>query len=156
MRSNPDFLTSDIRRSLGFVASPRRFNGTFRAYNALSFLPIYINYIVAISRAQALLIIVGNADVLALDPVWRSFMNYIHNGGGWRGRPISWDPEANVDDYVEGIKRRAAGEDKETIERLKALVVGVSEGNDVVPHFDGDDEEIDGELGDGLVIREVD
>ncbi|SJL11598.1 uncharacterized protein ARMOST_15004 [Armillaria ostoyae] len=137
VRSNPDFLTSDIRRSLGFVASPRRFN-------------------VAISRAQALLIIVGNADVLALDPVWRSFMNYIHNGGGWRGRPISWDPEANVDDYVEGIKRRAAGEDKETIERLKALVVGVSEGNDVIPPFDGDDEEIDGELGDGLVVREAD
>ncbi|KAK0496625.1 hypothetical protein EDD18DRAFT_1105727 [Armillaria luteobubalina] len=126
------FVASDIRRSLGFVASPQRFN-------------------VAVTRAQALLIIVGNADVLALDPVWRTFMNYVHTMGGWCGPRISWDSMANVDDYVESVKSRAAGEAQETITRLKSLVVGVSEGGGFIPPFDSDDDEIDGGLGDGLV-----
>ncbi|KAG7441339.1 RNA helicase [Guyanagaster necrorhizus] len=139
VRSNSDFIASDIRRSLGFVASPRRFN-------------------VAMTRAQALLIIVGNSDVLALDPVWRSFMNYVHDHGGWRGHRMSWDPLDNVNDYVEHVKRRAAGEAEETLTRLKALVVGVSEAGGVLPSLDSDDDddEIDGGLGDGLVIQEVD
>ncbi len=108
------------------------------------------------TRAQALLITVGNADVLALDPVWRTFMNYVHNMGGWCGHRISWDPMASVDDYVESVKSRAAGEAEETIMRLKSLVVGVSEGGGFISPFDSDDDEIDGGLGDGLVIREVD
>ncbi|KAK0215503.1 P-loop containing nucleoside triphosphate hydrolase protein [Armillaria fumosa] len=137
VRSHSDFVASDIRCSLGFVASPHRFN-------------------VAVTRAQALLIIVGNADVLALDPVWRTFMNYVHNMGGWCGHRLSWDPMASVDDYVEDVKSRAAGEAEEIIMRLKSLVVGVSEGGGFIPPFDSDDEEIDGGLGDGLVIREVD
>jgi helicase MOV-10 len=44
------------------------------------------------TRAQALLIIVGDPNVLSIDRMWRSFLNYIHNNGGWKGRPISWDP----------------------------------------------------------------
>ncbi|KAK0492593.1 RNA helicase [Armillaria luteobubalina] len=132
VRSCSDFVASDIRRSLGFVASPQRFN-------------------VAVTRAQALLIIVGNADVLALDPVWRTFMNYVHTMGGWCGPRISWDSMANVDDYVESVKSRAAGEAQETITRLKSLVVGVSEGGGFIPPFDSDGDENDGGLGDGLV-----
>ncbi|KAL5477389.1 hypothetical protein EMCRGX_G024183 [Ephydatia muelleri] len=46
VRSSSTFLLEDIRRQLGFVSSPKRFN-------------------VAISRAQALLIVVGNPHLLA-------------------------------------------------------------------------------------------
>lgn len=63
---------------------------------------------------------------------------------------------ASVDDYVESVKSRAAGEAEETIMRLKSLVVGVSEGGGFISPFDSDGDEIDGGLGDGLVIREVD
>jgi len=47
---------------------------------------------VAVTRAKALLIIVGDPLVLGLDPLWRTYLNEVHAGGGWRGRAIPWDP----------------------------------------------------------------
>ena len=47
---------------------------------------------VAVTRAKALLIIVGDPLVLGLDPLWRAYLNDVHAGGGWRGRAIPWDP----------------------------------------------------------------
>lgn len=47
---------------------------------------------VAVTRAKALLIIVGDPLVLGLDPLWRAYLNTVHAGGGWRGRAIPWDP----------------------------------------------------------------
>ena len=51
---------------------------------------------VAVTRAKALLIIVGDPLVLGLDPLWRDYLNTVHAGGGWRGRPIPWDPTESV------------------------------------------------------------
>ncbi|KAJ7931318.1 hypothetical protein B0H13DRAFT_1858158 [Mycena leptocephala] len=64
VRSSREFVEYDLRHTLGFVANPRRFN-------------------VAVTRAQALLIVIGDPDVLSLDPLWRSFLNYIYTNGGW-------------------------------------------------------------------------
>lgn len=50
------------------------------------------------TRAKALLVIVGNPSVLSLDPLWRSFLNYIYDNRGWTGCDITWDPEAPVDE----------------------------------------------------------
>ncbi|KAI0316313.1 P-loop containing nucleoside triphosphate hydrolase protein [Amylostereum chailletii] len=77
--SSREYVEYDLQHTLGFVANPRRFN-------------------VAVTRAQALLIIVGDPAVLSLDPLWRSFLNYIYVNRGWRGIPISWDPYAHVRD----------------------------------------------------------
>ena len=56
-------------------------------------------FIVAVTRAQAMLIIVGDPQVLSLDPLWRGFLNYVYLNGGWTGRPnITWDPKAEVDE----------------------------------------------------------
>jgi helicase MOV-10 len=44
-----------------------------------------------VTRAQALLIIVGDPSVLSLDPLWRSFLNYIHVNHGWRGDEPTWN-----------------------------------------------------------------
>lgn len=52
---------------------------------------------VTVTRAQALLVIVGNPHVLGLDPLWRSFLNYVHLNGGWVGPDIPWDPTVHVD-----------------------------------------------------------
>ncbi|KAF8970450.1 P-loop containing nucleoside triphosphate hydrolase protein [Flammula alnicola] len=107
VRSNKDFVTSDIRRSLGFVANKTRLN-------------------VALTRAQALLIVIGNPVVLSLDPIWRAFLNYVHKRGGWRGKHIDWDPEepvASTGEYSSERKSRAEGEMEETIARLKALIL---------------------------------
>ncbi|CAE6520072.1 unnamed protein product [Rhizoctonia solani] len=72
VRSSAQEVEFDLRHTLGFVANDRRFN-------------------VTITRAQALLIIVGDASVLGLDPLWRSFLAYVHQEGGWKGSPIPWD-----------------------------------------------------------------
>jgi helicase MOV-10 len=54
--------------------------------------------VVAVTRAQALLIIVGDPEVLSLDPLWRGFLNYVYLNGGWTGPDITWDPKAEVDE----------------------------------------------------------
>ncbi|ESK92561.1 rna helicase [Moniliophthora roreri MCA 2997] len=112
VRSTTDFITADITRTLGFVANPFRFN-------------------VAITRAQALLIVIGNPIVLGLDPLWRSFLNYIYINGGWKGRQPSWSPREAVDStesvdgesqYISLARRQAAGEAEEELARLKSLI----------------------------------
>ena len=40
---------------------------------------------VTVTRAQALLVVVGDPRVLALEPVWRGFLRYVCARGGWRG-----------------------------------------------------------------------
>lgn len=60
----------------------------------------------AVTRAKALLIIVGNPHVLGLDPLWRGFLNYIHANGGWTGSPgIPWDPQQEQVDMDELTRR---------------------------------------------------
>lgn len=86
VRSTRDFVTYDLKHTLGFVANPRRLN-------------------VAVTRAQALLLIIGDPSVLSLDPLWRAFLNYIHLNGGWKGDPPTWDTSEPV--------RETGGYDKE-------------------------------------------
>jgi helicase MOV-10 len=51
---------------------------------------------VAITRAQSLLIVVGNPAILGLDGLWRSFLNFVYSQGGWRGSDgPPWDPTNN-------------------------------------------------------------
>lgn len=49
------------------------------------------------TRAKALLIVVGNPEVLSLDPMWRSFLNYIRRNNGCIGAEITWDYNEEVD-----------------------------------------------------------
>ena len=58
------------------------------------------NCSVAVTRAKALLIVVGDPAVLGLDPLWRSFLNYVHKNDGWKGMDIPWDPDTPVREDV--------------------------------------------------------
>lgn len=99
---------------------------------------------VAMTRAQALLIVIGDPDVLGLDPLWRCFLNYVHKSGGWKGRRIGWDPDAPVDrspprpprrkggktlesgttgGYDEAVRRQAETEMDELIARTKGIIL---------------------------------
>ena len=68
---------------------------------------------VAVTRAQALLIVIGDPHVLSLDPLWRSFLNYIHLNGGWAGPAPTWDTNETVDEsgeYDQQIRAAAVTE----------------------------------------------
>ncbi|KIY47324.1 P-loop containing nucleoside triphosphate hydrolase protein [Fistulina hepatica ATCC 64428] len=81
VRSSREFVEYDLKHTLGVV--------TYIADTTST---------VAVTRAQALLIVVGDPHVLQLDALWRQFLNYVHDNGGWTGIPIPWDPSDPVDD----------------------------------------------------------
>ncbi|KAL5476887.1 hypothetical protein ACEPAI_3073 [Sanghuangporus weigelae] len=108
VRSSPDKITFDLRHTLGFVASPRRFN-------------------VAVTRAQALLVVVGDPFVLGLDPLWREFINHVDLRGGYTGVDLDWDTSEPVDHSArldEARRTEGLAELEELIRRTSELDLG--------------------------------
>ncbi|TFK28518.1 RNA helicase [Coprinopsis marcescibilis] len=107
VRSSKQFLEYDLHHTLGFVANPRRFN-------------------VAVTRAQALLIVIGDPQVLGLDPLWRSFLNYVDCQGGWVGPEIPWDssvPVESVTRYDVAVRQAAELDMNEFARRVEKLAL---------------------------------
>ncbi|XP_063300399.1 helicase MOV-10 [Pelobates fuscus] len=69
VRSSEDYVKFDEDFNLGFLKNPKRFN-------------------VAITRAKALLILVGNPIILRNDPNWSKFLTYCQEIGAYTGYPI--------------------------------------------------------------------
>lgn len=99
--------------------------------------------LVAVTRAQSLLVVIGNPTILSLDPLWRRFLNFIHSKGGWTGTTIEWNPADIVapdqDGYDEELRCRAEREMEETLTRLKAHIIN-ADGPEIVLDQDSDDE----------------
>lgn len=76
VRSSNNLINEDIKHALGFVASPKRLN-------------------VAITRARALLIIIGNPKLLAMDPHWRSVLIHCMNNDAYTGCNFQLDFSIN-------------------------------------------------------------
>ncbi|XP_065066981.1 putative helicase MOV-10 [Rhopilema esculentum] len=66
VRSNEEYLKTDSAFRLGFLKNPKRFN-------------------VAITRAQALLVMIGNPFVLSKDKYWKGVLDYCIANGGYTG-----------------------------------------------------------------------
>ncbi|XP_046583747.1 RNA helicase Mov10l1-like [Haliotis rubra] len=66
VRANEKLIGFDLRHTLGFLSNAKRFN-------------------VSITRAQALLIIVGNPHVLCQDDKWRSLIRHCVDNGAYVG-----------------------------------------------------------------------
>lgn len=126
VRSDPSKISHDLKHALGFLVNPRRMN-------------------VALTRAQALLIVVGNPKILGLDPLWRSFLNYVQAHGGWKGVEPDWEVRWPEDDpeepSVQGVSAR--DEMDGLAHRLRGLVV--SQIGDRVVQED-DEEDYDAEV----------
>lgn len=76
---------------MGFLTNRRRLNGCpFTLIRRLLKLTLTL---VAVTRAQSLLIMVGDPEVLGKDPLWRTFLNYIRLRGGSTGKEPSWKVE---------------------------------------------------------------
>eukprot|EP00965_Chrysotila_dentata_P112245 3710669-Pleurochrysis_carterae.AAC.1 len=81
VRSSEEHIESDLRHKLGFLSNPKRFN-------------------VAITRACALLIIIGNPAVLQLDPNWGALLHLCVTKGGYAGVPPPPDQEKSAADSL--------------------------------------------------------
>ncbi|XP_030321193.1 helicase MOV-10 [Calypte anna] len=77
VRSCSEYFKLDQNFSLGFLMNFKRFN-------------------VAITRAKALLIVVGNPAVLSKDQHWQRFLRYCREEGGYRGCP--YEEESSAED----------------------------------------------------------
>ena len=69
VRSSLEYLESDYAHNLGFLKNPKRLN-------------------VAITRAKALLIIVGNPLVLQCDEQWKKLLSYCQKNNAYKGMVI--------------------------------------------------------------------
>lgn len=81
VRSRVELLSDDYKHHLGFLKNPKRFN-------------------VAVTRAKALLIVIGNPDVLQHDQCWRKLIEFCHKNGAYTGCKLQLQPDhsQNVDD----------------------------------------------------------
>jgi helicase MOV-10 len=70
VRSSLDILDNDLYFNLGFVSNPKRFN-------------------VAVTRAQSLLIIIGNPHVLVRDHCWGELIHYCDINNSCQGVRVS-------------------------------------------------------------------
>ncbi|NWZ52354.1 SDE3 helicase, partial [Haliaeetus albicilla] len=77
VRSCSEYLQLDQTFKLGFLKNPKRLN-------------------VAITRAKALLIVVGNPAVLSKDHHWQRFLRYCREEGGYTGYP--YEDESPAED----------------------------------------------------------
>jgi len=85
---------------------------------------------VSVTRAKALLIVVGDPEVLGLDPLWRSFLNYIHQNKGWRGPDIPWDPLEPINEaggYDIAAQNTAALDMNDLTRRMESMAMKSAE-----------------------------
>ncbi|KAG8929264.1 hypothetical protein FRC01_004611 [Tulasnella sp. 417] len=116
-------VAHDLKHLLGFLVNPRRMN-------------------VALTRAKALLVVVGNPLILGLDPLWRQFLNYVHRNGGWKGLEPNWDPKSNSPDEPTQTGRAAVNGGLTEMESLaEQLMRRVSTAADQNADGDGDYDE---------------
>uniref|UniRef100_A0A667Y4P6 RNA helicase n=1 Tax=Myripristis murdjan TaxID=586833 RepID=A0A667Y4P6_9TELE len=81
VRSDAKYIKEDQKFNLGFVYNEKRFN-------------------VAITRAQALLIVVGNPRFLRRDKVWNKFIEYCRENGSYSGIGAQDDEGLNLDHHL--------------------------------------------------------
>jgi len=84
VRSSADYLNMDKQFQLGFLENPKRFN-------------------VAVTRAKALLVVVGNPRILCLDPSWKELITFTKSAGGYKGDDFNVDEEVEIDDIIQDL-----------------------------------------------------
>jgi superfamily I DNA and/or RNA helicase len=97
VRSEQSLLSHDEKYNLGFVANKKRFN-------------------VAVTRAKALLIVIGNPRVLCSDTEnWLPLLRYCRDSNAWRGEEWNEHDTTNDDDLSRLAEESAADDEWETV-----------------------------------------
>ncbi|XP_078339905.1 putative helicase MOV-10 isoform X1 [Crassostrea virginica] len=82
VRCNPEYLSLDFKHNLGFLRNPKRLN-------------------VTLTRAKALLIVIGDPNTLSQDPHWKGFIDFCVASRAYTGVDYVEDEE-----MVEDIMQR--------------------------------------------------
>jgi hypothetical protein len=115
LRNDSNQLRGGQAEGDGFLTEPSTDEWYVLFSECFDFMTLSHTLLVAITRAQSLLIVVGDPEVLGKDELWRTFLNYACLHGGWTGKMLGWDPETEV--VVPGY---------EVIPRAGGVVRGVS------------------------------
>lgn len=78
VRSDSKHLSFDAKHNLGFLTDPKRFN-------------------VAVTRAKALLVIIGNPNILGLNYYWEKILEYCIEKNAYRGVKYVKNEKRNID-----------------------------------------------------------
>lgn len=81
-RSNEE---SHPRKSLGLLVNRQRMNGRSIVFSVVDMKPTCA-FSVAITRAQSLLIVIGDPEVLGKYEHWRTLLKYVESRKGWTGK----------------------------------------------------------------------
>lgn len=97
-------FTHDERRHIGFLSNPKRFN-------------------VALTRAKALLIVIGDPDVLQEDESWLYFINFCHENQAFEksGMPLKLNTKDKDNDTKKSKSRKRSNKKKK--ENKKTLTL---------------------------------
>ncbi|KAG8517695.1 LOW QUALITY PROTEIN: Helicase MOV-10 [Galemys pyrenaicus] len=88
VRSSQSFVQLDLDFKLGFLKNPKvRGLAGGRSSSSLG------RFNVAVTRAKALLIVIGNPLLLGQDPDWNEFLTYCKEKGGYIGCPYPTKPD---------------------------------------------------------------
>ncbi|PNH10015.1 putative helicase [Tetrabaena socialis] len=90
VRSSSQHLALDSKDRLGFLSNPKRFN-------------------VAITRAKELLVVVGNAEVLAADPHWYALLRFLQSKGAITGQSLPPSVREQLEAEPAAAEEGAAG-----------------------------------------------
>jgi len=85
------------RKSLGLLVNRQRMNGR-SLVSSIDIFAVELTCVLsaAITRAQALLIVIGDPEVLGRYEHWRTFLKYVKSRKGWTGKMHDWESEVDV------------------------------------------------------------
>ena len=97
------------RKSLGVLVNHQRMNGWSFVFPTYKLdVKLILVLLVAITRAQALLIVIGDPEVLVKYEHWRTFLQYIKSHKGWMGKMHNWESEMDFLPGYEIISRKGS------------------------------------------------
>ncbi|KAJ3104150.1 hypothetical protein HDU97_009501 [Phlyctochytrium planicorne] len=109
VRSSAAHVQHDMMHNLGFLQNPKRFN-------------------VAVSRAKALLVVIGNPSILEADHYWGSFVKYCRDNGAL----IGYDPKVSGSNHnLNAFSRLRMAEERTEEEEIFAAIEGQNDGTGI-------------------------
>ena len=87
---------SHPRKALGLLVDRQRMNGWSFVFHPYTDMRLTCALLVAITRAQALLIVIGDPEVLGRYGHWRTFLTYVKSRKGWTGKMHDWESDEVV------------------------------------------------------------